>query len=310
VSALLEVDDAVVEYARHGASTVRAVAGVSLALERGEIVGLVGESGCGKSSLARAVVGLTPLASGEVRFAGSPVRWTGRRRRRPEAQRRLQIVFQNPRSSLNPRRRIGAQLRDGAVGSRSPEELLAQVGLATDFVRRFPHEFSGGQLQRIAIARALGADPSLLVTDEVVSGLDASAQAQVANLLRSISRARDVGLLFISHDLGIVRQIADRVAVMYLGRIVEAGPTEEVWREPLHPYTRGLIASVPRPDGTGTLPSTLPGEVPDPARPPEGCRLRGRCPHEHDRCTNDPRLVEVQPGRFAACWLHQGSPAQ
>jgi oligopeptide/dipeptide ABC transporter ATP-binding protein len=310
VSALLEVEDAVVEYARHGASTVRAVAGVSLTLDRGEIVGLVGESGCGESSLARAVVGLTPLASGEVRFAGTPVGRAGRTRRRSESERRLQIVFQNPHSSLNPRRRIGSQLRDGAAHSTSSEELLVQVGLPSDFVRRFPHEFSGGQLQRIAIARALGADPSLIVTDEVVSGLDASAQVQIANLLRNISRTRDVGLLFISHDLGIVRQIADRVAVMYLGRIVEAGPTEEVWREPLHPYTRGLIASVPRPDGAGTLPSTLPGEVPDPARPPVGCRLRGRCRHEHDRCTNDPRLIEVRPGRFAACWLHPGSSAR
>jgi oligopeptide/dipeptide ABC transporter ATP-binding protein len=304
MTALLEVEDAVVEYVRHGAPRVRAVAGVSLSLARGEILGLVGESGCGKSSLARAVVGLTPLAGGTVRFADEPVSATGRTRRRPAAERPLQIVFQNPHSSLNPRRRIGSQLLDGGSRALSPVELLEQVGLASDYTRRYPHEFSGGQLQRIAIARALGADPAVIVADEVVSGLDASAQAQIANLLRRISRTHAVGLLFISHDLAIVRQIADRVAVMYLGRLVETGPTEQVWAEPLHPYTRGLIASVPRPDGAGTLPAALPGEVPDPARPPVGCPLRTRCPHVHDRCDDDPPLLEVRPGRHVACWLH------
>jgi peptide/nickel transport system ATP-binding protein len=305
VAELLEVEDAVVEYARHGAPRVRAVSGVSLTLARGEILGLVGESGCGKSSLARAVVGLTPLTAGEVRFADRPVTTTGRTRRRPESQRALQIVFQNPHSSLNPRRRIGSQLLDGGSRTASPEALLEQVGLAGDYTRRYPHEFSGGQLQRIAIARALGADPTLIVADEVVSGLDASAQAQIANLLRRISRTRDVGLLFISHDLAIVRQIADRVAIMYLGRIVEAGPTEQVWDDPLHPYTRGLIGSVPRPDGMRRLPRALAGEIPDPARPPVGCPLRPRCPHVHARCTDDPPLVEVRPGRLVACWLHE-----
>jgi peptide/nickel transport system ATP-binding protein len=315
VAAILEVEDAVVEYARHGAPTVRAVAGVSLSLDRGEIVGLVGESGCGKSSLARAVVGLTPLASGQIRFGDEPVSLSRRTRRRRPAERPLQIVFQNPHSSLNPRRRIGSQLLDGSPGgSRSASgeragALLGQVGLAPDFVRRFPHEFSGGQLQRIAIARALGAEPAVIVADEVVSGLDASAQAQIANLLRGISRTQNVGLLFISHDLAIVRQIADRVAVMYLGRIVEVGPTEQVWAEPLHPYTQGLIASVPQPDGEGTLPSALPGEVPDPSRPPVGCPLRTRCPHEHDRCVHEPPLFAAGPGRNVACWLRSDSPA-
>lgn len=309
MTGLLEVEDAVVDYVRHGAPRVRAVAGVSLTLGRGEILGLVGESGCGKSSLARAVVGLTPLTSGEVRFAGVNVSAIRRTRRRSASERPLQIVFQNPHSSLNPRRRIGSQLLDGGSRTLSPQALLEQVGLAPDYARRFPHEFSGGQLQRIAIARALGVDPAVIVADEVVSGLDASAQAQISNLLRQVSRTRDAGLLFISHDLAIVRQIADRVAVMYLGRIVESGPTEQVWAEPLHPYTRGLIASVPRPDGAGTLPAALPGEVPDAARPPVGCPLRTRCSHVHDRCSDDPPLVESRPGRHVACWLHPGSSA-
>jgi peptide/nickel transport system ATP-binding protein len=183
-------------------------------------------------------------------------------------------------------------------------ELLDQVGLPARAARGYPHEFSGGQRQRIAIARALAATPSVIVLDEPLASLDASAQAQLANLLTALARELELGLLLISHDLAIVRHVADTVAVMYLGRIAETAPTRALWEMPLHPYTEALIGAVPHADGAGTLPTALPGEVPDPSRPPSGCRFHPRCPYRFDPCdTDEPALVELAPGRSAACWL-------
>jgi len=297
----LELRDVVVDYHGRG-GRVRAVAGASISVDRGRIVGLVGESGCGKSTLARAAVGLVETAGGTVTFEGRPVTPLGRRAR-PADLVRLQLVFQNPYSSLNPRRTVGSQLADGGR-DQNVADLLERVGLPPNAVSRYPHEFSGGQRQRIALARALAASPSVIVLDEPLASLDASAQAQLANLLTSLSRELDVGLLLISHDLAIVRHVADTVSVMYLGRMVETAPTVPLWDQPAHPYSEALIAAVPRADGAGLLPESLPGEVPNPADPPPGCRFHPRCPYAFDRCpVEEPPLSELAAGRAAACWL-------
>ena len=307
----LELTDVVVDYERRGGGHVRAVAGASLSVDAGRIVGLVGESGCGKSTLARAAVGLVPVVEGTVRFEAHDVTPLTRRAR-PADLVRLQLVFQNPYSSLNPRRKVGSQIADG-LGSASRAriaELCEIVGLPANAPSRFPHEFSGGQRQRIAIARALAADPSVIVLDEPLASLDASAQAQLANLLVELARELGLGLLLISHDLAIVRHVADEVSVMYLGEMVETGPTEPLWHLPLHPYSEALIGAVPHPDGTGFLPDALPGEVPDPARPPAGCRFHPRCPYAFDRCREEPpALVPLAGGRAAACWLQPAGAA-
>ena len=306
----LELHDVVVDYERRGSGPVRAVAGASLSVERGQVVGLVGESGCGKSTLARAAVGLVPTTSGSVSFEGEPVSPLTRRAR-PQNLVRLQLVFQNPFSSLNPRRTVGSQLGDGldatsrAARAARVRELCELVGLPATAVKRFPHEFSGGQRQRVAIARTLAANPAVIVLDEPLASLDASAQAQLANLLHDLSRDLGLGLLLISHDLAIVRHVADTVSVMYLGTMVETGPTLPLWTVPAHPYSEALIAAVPRPDGSGFLPESLPGEVPDPAQPPGGCRFNPRCAYAFDRCrAEEPPLVSLGEDRTAACWLH------
>ncbi|WP_062437076.1 ABC transporter ATP-binding protein [Herbidospora daliensis] len=311
MSALLEATGVAVEYHRTGAPPLRAVDHADLTLARGEILGLVGESGCGKSTLGRAIVGLQGTTSGEIRFDGRPVAPLGLRRR-PAELRGLQMVFQDPYASLNPRRLVGDQVGDGYLlggtskteARRRAGELLERVGLPADAVKRYPHEFSGGQRQRIAIARTLAAEPSCIIADEPISALDASAQASVANLLVELVRELDMGLVFISHDLSVVRQIADRTAVMYLGRVVEVGPTRQVWSEPAHPYTKALISAVPRADGAGVLPVELPGDVPDPSRPPGGCRFHPRCPVALASCAHDdPPLTILRDGRSAACVL-------
>ncbi len=314
----LEVDGLEVVYQRRDRAPLRAVAGVSLRVQRGQIVGLVGESGCGKSTLARAVVGLETPVAGRVLFEGrelSPLT----RRARPQADTRLQMVFQNPFSSLNPRRRVGVQLADAlaisagdatATGSRAERvtALLETVGMPAAAADRFPHQFSGGQRQRIAIARALAADPSVIVLDEPLSSLDASAQAQIANLLVRLSRELDLALVLISHDLAIVNHVADAVAVMYLGRLVETVPSRELWELPAHPYTEALVGAIPKADGERTLPVALAGEVPDPSAPPSGCRFHPRCPYAFDRCrVEEPGLLEIGRGREVACWLHEGA---
>jgi ABC-type glutathione transport system ATPase component len=257
-SLVLDVRDVEVRY--RGNPPVLAVAGVSFSVAPGETVALVGESGCGKSSLARAVVGIEKRTAGSVLFDGTDVAHLGILRRATPLT-AIQMVFQDPNSSLNPRRRVGDQIADGirtalargADGSR-PEEWLERVGLEPSWARRFPHEFSGGQKQRIAIARALAARPRLLVADEPISALDASTQSSVAALMRDLTTEIGAGMLFISHDLGVVRRIADRTLVMYAGRIVESGRTDEVWEAPRHPYTRALLAAIPEPDGAGRLP--------------------------------------------------------
>lgn len=266
MSNLLEVTDLVVEYP--GTTVVRAVDGVSVSMNAGEVVALVGESGCGKSSTARSVVGMESPTEGSVTFRGQQIPALGMRKRATEFT-AIQMVFQDPNSSLNPRKRVGAQIMDGVraavargeQGSR-PEEWLERVGLPADFVNRYPHEFSGGQRQRIAIARALATRPALLVADEPISALDASSQAAVADLMRSLTIELGAGMLFISHDLSVVRLIADRTLVMYRGKIVESGVTEKVWRDPIHPYTRALLGAVPKPDGLGILPAAPAVEAP------------------------------------------------
>jgi oligopeptide/dipeptide ABC transporter ATP-binding protein len=312
---VLQLSGVAVDYGRRG-QRVRALDGVDFAVGRGEIVGLVGESGCGKSTLARAAVGLEPLASGTVTFEGRDVTPLGRRRR-PHYLRGLQMVFQDPYESLNPRRTVGELIADGVrlgggsrkQGLRRAAELLERVGLPTAAADSYPHEFSGGQRQRIAIARTLAAGPSCLIADEPISALDASAQAQIANLLSELVDDADLGLVLVSHDLSVVRQVADRVAVMYLGRIVEIGDTETVWASPRHPYTEALVAAIPRADGAGVLPVDLPGDVPDPANPPTGCRFHPRCPIAQDSCRElDQRLIAVA-GREIACHIRSGAAA-
>jgi peptide/nickel transport system ATP-binding protein len=257
---VLSTSDVVVEY--RGRPPLRAVDGVSLAIGAGEVVALVGESGCGKSSLARAVIGIEKRASGSVTFGASEVPVLGIRRR-PRELTGMQMVFQDPNSSLNPRRRVGDQIGDGVSAALArgeagsdPAEWLERVGLDPRAARSYPHEFSGGQKQRIAIARALAARPEMLVADEPISALDASTQTSVAALMRALCLEAGAGMLFISHDLSVVRRIADRTLVMYRGRIVESGHTETIWQNPVHPYTRALLAAIPVPDGAGRLPIT------------------------------------------------------
>ncbi|OAN33934.1 ABC transporter ATP-binding protein [Microbacterium sp. H83] len=256
--AVLDAQNVVVRYP--GSPPVVAVDDVSVRVAPGETVALVGESGSGKSSLARAVVGIERIAGGEVRFRDVPVTPLGIRRRTVGLT-GIQMVFQDPSTSLNPRRRVGDQIADGIATARARgaagstvEEWLERVGLPAQVATRFPHQFSGGQKQRIAIARALAARPSLLVADEPISALDASTQTSVAGLMRDLVAESGAGMLFISHDLAVVRRIADRTLVMFAGRVLESGPTDRVWASPQHPYTQALLAAIPEPDGAGRIP--------------------------------------------------------
>jgi oligopeptide/dipeptide ABC transporter ATP-binding protein len=302
-----------VDYHRRG-RRLRAVDGVDLMVAPGEVVGLVGESGCGKSTLARAAVGLEPLVAGTVAFGGRAVTTLGRRPR-PGQLRGLQLVFQDPYASLNPRRRVGELIADGVLlsgGTRQAAghvvaELLERVGIPAAAAGRYPHEFSGGQRQRIAIARALAARPACLIADEPVSALDASARAQVVNLLGGLVRDGGLGLLLISHDLSVVRQAADRVVVMYLGGIVETGSSGGVLADPRHPYTEALLAAVPRTDSPGVLPEELPGDVPDPADPPPGCRFHPRCPVARDSCRELGQRLMPVADREIACHVRSAA---
>lgn len=318
---VLEVRDLVKDYPVRGSSAVlRALAGVDLTLHAGETVGILGESGCGKSTLARQLVRLETPTSGQVLLDGEDVS-TARGRQLRSLRRAVQMVFQDPYSSLNPRHRVGDTLGDvialhGLASGRSARlarvaELLDQVGLDPAYARRFPHELSGGQRQRVGIARALAVRPRVLVLDEPVSALDVSVRAEIMNLLARLRDELELAYVFISHDVSMVRHIADRVAVMYLGRVVELGPWRDVVDGPAHPYTQGLAAAVPVPDPTLAVPldPTVIGEVPSPVAPPPGCPFHPRCPIATPECgTEVPPLRAHPPGspRAVACRVVTG----
>ncbi len=308
---LLEVENLVVEYSV-GGKTVHAVSGVSLSVGRGETLGLVGESGCGKSTLGRAVLQLRRPTAGTVRFDGTDLTILGAQAMRL-MRRRLQLIFQDPIASLNPRRRIGDivaepllinGVADRAERERRVREVLSAVGLDPELtLDRLPHEFSGGQCQRVCIARALVLEPELVICDEPVSALDVSIRAQILNLLEDMKRRYGLTLLFIAHDLAVVKAVSDRIAVMYLGRLCEVGPTEAVFARPAHPYTRLLIEAIPVPDPSVRPAANVPvGEPPSPIAPPSGCRYRTRCPRADTLCAERmPELRAVGSGHFAAC---------
>jgi oligopeptide transport system ATP-binding protein len=292
---------------------VKAVDGVTIEINRGETVGLVGESGCGKSTLGRALLRLNEPTRGQVWFDGVDLASLSASELRRH-RRRLQMIFQDPYASLNPRMTVGEIVAEpidnfglarGAERGRRVRELLETVGLNRRYVNRYPHEFSGGQQQRIGIARALAADPDFIVADEPISALDVSIQAQIINLIEQLQDERRLTYLFVSHDLRAIQHTSDRVAVMYLGKLVEVGPTDAVYRRPLMPYTKALVSAVPVPDPVAERARrhlVLEGDVPSPLNPPAGCRFHTRCPYAVSACSeHEPRLVEILPAHHAAC---------
>jgi oligopeptide transport system ATP-binding protein len=292
---------------------VHAVDDVSFAVREGETLGLVGESGCGKSTLGRTIVRLLEPTAGEILFRGRPIQGLGARRLRP-LRREMQMVFQDPYASLNPRKRVGTIVGDPlkihGIGDRTArkktvQELLETVGLSPEHYNRFPHEFSGGQRQRIGIARALALRPKLIIADEPVSALDVSIQSQMLNLLDDLQKEFQLTFIFIAHDLGVVRHVSDRIAVMYLGKIVELSPAEELYTRPIMPYTEALLSAVPIPDpdlAEKRERIVLEGDVPSPINPPSGCRFHPRCRYATDVCRQiEPPLVDYGNAHLAAC---------
>jgi len=292
---------------------VRAVDDVSLSVAKGEVVGLVGESGCGKSTLGRVVAHIHRPSEGRVLWRGRDTAGLSGAEAR-DAALKIQMIFQDPFASLNPRMKVAdiigeAPLVHGLADRRGLDayvaDVMRRVGLDPSYRQRYPHQFSGGQRQRIGIARALAVQPEFVVCDEAVAALDVSIQAQVLNLFMELRRDLDLTYLFISHDLGVVEHLSDRVVIMYLGRVVETAPTEALFAEPAHPYTRGLLSAVPRLTSRKTAFRSVEGEIPSPLNPPSGCHFHPRCPHAMDRCrTEAPVLKDVAPGRTAACHLH------
>jgi peptide/nickel transport system ATP-binding protein len=310
---VLEVGHLVVEFPAGHGQKVHAVSDVTFEVAEGETLGLVGESGCGKSTLARAIVQLPKPTSGTVRVAGRDLTALRGKALR-QARREVQLVFQDPISSLNPRRRVVdivaeplaiAGLRDGRRHRVSAA--LEAVSLPPEVLESRPHELSGGQCQRVSIARALVQEPKVVVCDEPVSSLDVSVQAQILNLLEEMKDRFGITLLFISHDLSVVKNISDRVAVMYLGKLCEVAPADDLYRSPMHPYTGALIASIPSVAERPTGEARVAGELPSPLSPPSGCRFRTRCPKAQARCAaEEPHLTEHQPGHFVACHFPDG----
>jgi len=298
---------------RRSSQVVKAVDGVTLDISPGETLGLVGESGCGKSTLGRAILRLTEPTGGQILFRGNDLAQLSKSTMR-EQRRHLQIIFQDPYASLNPRMTISQiigeplatfQLAKGRAKEERVQELMEMVGLSARFRSRYPHEFSGGQRQRIGIARALAVDPEFIVADEPISALDVSIQAQIMNLLDRLRRQKNLTYLFISHDLRAIQHVSDRVAVMYLGKIVELADGKAVYKNPLMPYTKALISAVPVPDPKAEAKRrriVLEGDVPSPINPPRGCRFHTRCPYAIDVCREfEPQLVQIKPNHFAAC---------
>ncbi|MBX7171785.1 MAG: ATP-binding cassette domain-containing protein [Pyrinomonadaceae bacterium] len=291
---------------------VKAVDGVSLEIKKGETLGLVGESGCGKSTLGKAILRLTEPTDGKVIYNNKDLANLSNSQMRDQ-RKHLQMIFQDPYASLNPRMTVGQiigepiktfGLSSGTVEEKV-QELMETVGLSRRFIKRYPHEFSGGQRQRIGIARALAVNPEFIVADEPISALDVSIQAQIMNLMERLQNEKNLTYLFISHDLRAVRHVSDRVAVMYLGKIVELADSKEIYKEPLHPYSKALISAVPVPDPE--IEATreriiLKGDVPSPINPPRGCRFHTRCPYVEPKCKmEEPKLVEIKPRHFVAC---------
>jgi len=295
---------------------VHAVDKVDLSIAEGEVVGLVGESGCGKSTLGRVVAGIHPASEGTLKFKDRDVAsMSGAEAKEWALQ--VQMIFQDPMSSLNPRLRVRDIIGEAPVFhglAKSSEiddyvdDLMLRVGLDPSYKRRYPHQFSGGQRQRIGIARALAVKPAFLVCDEAIAALDVSIQAQVINLFMRLREELGLTYLFISHDLGVVEHLSERVVIMYLGRIVEVAPTGELFEKPNHPYTVALLGEVPRIDRRGQTFTPIKGEIPSPLHPPSGCHFHPRCPHAMDRCRAEaPVLREIAPGRYSACHLNDQS---
>ncbi|HEX8370817.1 MAG TPA: dipeptide ABC transporter ATP-binding protein [Pyrinomonadaceae bacterium] len=315
---LISIQDLKVHYKTGGGlfketKHVKAVDGVSLDIKKGETLGLVGESGCGKSTLGKALLRLTEPTGGKVIYNGRDLAHLKQNQMRDQ-RKNLQMIFQDPYASLNPRMTVGQIIGEpirtfglsrGRPVDEKVQELMETVGLSRRFIKRYPHEFSGGQRQRIGIARALAVDPEFIVADEPISALDVSIQAQIMNLMARLQKEKDLTYLFISHDLRAIRHVADRVAVMYLGKIVELGDAKEVYREPLMPYTIALISAVPVPDPKIEAKREriiLKGDVPSPINPPRGCHFHTRCPYAIEECKKiEPLLAEIKPKHYAAC---------